>query len=325
MNLHYDFYKGYYNDLLISNEIKNDESKNSMKDLNQKMLEMKIVDFESMLFETPGMCSFELAVGYPGLMTGIGYLHETGEKEEIKAGFQFDYVTGQPMILASTVKGTLQSVFRGEKRTYLKEAFRWNDEKADEKITQLRILIFGEEGNMEKKGRGQDIFYDAVLANRIEDDTDILGKEVITPHRDPLKSPVPIPILKIKAGNVFRFAFELQDSVLSDGEIISADRKKKLFRQILKDFGIGAKTNVGFGVLEDIQNIEKLKLKKRLYYKKKKEGKEKEKKTGVCRNCGKETSWDPIKKRVYPYCHKCNREWRKMNDGKKTADCPKTL
>src|ERR1035437_1606321 len=49
---------------------------------------------------------------YPGLATGIGTMHETGEEGEYKLGLAFDHTTGLPFIPGQSVKGLLRSVFR---------------------------------------------------------------------------------------------------------------------------------------------------------------------------------------------------------------------
>ena len=46
----------------------------------------------------------------------------------------------------------------------------------------------------------------------------------------------------------FRFDFKLSDG------LISKDQKKKLFEIILKDLGLGAKTNVGYGKFENFND-----------------------------------------------------------------------
>lgn len=48
-----------------------------------------------------------------------------------------------------------------------------------------------------------------------------------------------------------RFYFSLSESVLVDGTVINADQKAALFKNILMDFGAGAKTNTGYGILSE--------------------------------------------------------------------------
>ena len=51
----------------------------------------------------------------------------------------------------------------------------------------------------------------------------------------------------------FLFQFELQDG------LISKEKKIKLFKEILADLGLGAKTNVGYGKFKDFKDIGKTK------------------------------------------------------------------
>ena len=54
---------------------------------------------------------FPLKTIYPGLITGIGMVHETGMMGEFKLGMAFDFSTGYPFIPGSSVKGLLRSMF----------------------------------------------------------------------------------------------------------------------------------------------------------------------------------------------------------------------
>ena len=72
----------------------------------------------------------------------------------------------------------------------------------------------------------------------------------ITPHGDnPLKNPIPIPMLKIAPGCVMEFRFALGDSIIN-GNTYFASCKSEIFKKILGTVGVGAKTNVGYGQLE---------------------------------------------------------------------------
>jgi CRISPR-associated protein Cmr6 len=62
-----------------------------------------------------------------------------------------------------------------------------------------------------------------------------------------LKNPIPITFLKVLPDVEFSFNFILQDHQKIDEKLVSIKRKIALFKQILLDFGIGAKTNVGYG------------------------------------------------------------------------------
>jgi CRISPR-associated protein Cmr6 len=71
-----------------------------------------------------------------------------------------------------------------------------------------------------------------------------LDSDFITPHKDEFKDPIPLQFLKVLPGVTFCFQFILRDGKLEKG------KKLDLFKRILLDLGIGAKTNVGYGKFE---------------------------------------------------------------------------
>ena len=95
-----------------------------------------------------------------------------------------------------------------------------------------------------------DVFLDAYPTSKNKTKQRCLALEFITPHSDIIKSPIPINCLKVKPGISFEFGFYLNECQLSDGVQITVKEKIELFKTILTDVGIGAKTNVGFGQLE---------------------------------------------------------------------------
>lgn len=191
-----------------------------------------------------------LQVQYPGLLPGLGYAHQTtalnGEiKGEIALGFSLDYVTGVSYIPGASVKGVIRNAFSVDDGAYVRAMLG-----EDVDIIQLEREIFG--SGADDDGRMQDVFFDAFPSpdtpKRNDDDLFyLLDLDVITPHgTDLFAAPNPLTFVKVKPGVVFEFRFYLY------GGIISANKKYALFRQILKDFGIGAKTNVGYGVLDEV-------------------------------------------------------------------------
>lgn len=309
-NLNYIFYKGYYKDLLDINgedyeklmngrsnkEESNNKSFQSISQNNNSFFSINITknnkfDMQLILKDLE-VDTFELSIEYPGLISGIGIAHQIGIKEEIKVGFNFDYTTGMPYIPASSVKGALHSVFRGEKWIYIAHKMGWNNK---EKVNELERFIFGVNAeNKETIEEGKDIFFDATI---IQKEKRLLGRESISPHKSKLKNPIPITMLKVVPGNRIKFSFLLQENILRDGEIITVEKKLQLFKEILKDFGIGAKTNVGFGKLDEVI--------------------ENKKETPLCRECGKY----PVKKnnktgKWHLYCQKCFMEKQKRKKGK---------
>ena len=175
--------------------------------------------------------TFLMTVCYPGLMTGLGNQHSAGiADEEIAAGFSFDYVTGQPYIPGSTVKGALRRHFKDHPGII--QALCGRDE----------VWVKGLEQDIFENN---DVFFDAVLHESNAGKT-VMDLEFITPHPSPTENPVPIKLIKVRPNVCFEFRFRLHD-----GQWLTAKEKEELFQKLLACFGIGAKTNVGFGILRE--------------------------------------------------------------------------
>ena len=114
-----------------------------------------------------------LVTTYPGMLVGTGYAHGTSESDnDIKIGFSFDYVTGQPYVPGSSVKGLLRCVFREQPEAAAAIITACTGkEMSDEIVAKLdeEIFEFG------------DIFLDAVVCkgNR---NGNLMGLDNITPH-----------------------------------------------------------------------------------------------------------------------------------------------
>ena len=90
----------------------------------------------------------------------------------------------------------------------------------------------------------RDVFFDAVIT-KADFKGRVLCPDSITPHyRNVLRDPVPLPFVKIAPGCVLEFRFHLVNS-----KLLTACEKLQLFQDILCDWGIGAKRNVGYGNL----------------------------------------------------------------------------
>lgn len=200
-------------------------------------------------------CQFELATCYPGLITGIGISHSSGQKNEAKLGLSFDHTTGLPFIPGSSVKGLLRSIFPGPRKDNEKERCDFIREKiekdlSDDEIKRLWVDIFGSD-NKDKDNhiQGSDIFFDAFP---IDSKNGLLDLDYITPHtRSEFSEPTPIQFMRIKSEVTFRFSFKFSKTKLSKNVTIMPDDKEKLFKEILTTVGIGAKTNVGYGQLKE--------------------------------------------------------------------------
>ena len=183
---------------------------------------------------------FFMKTVYPGLLVGTGYSHGSGLSDnDINLGFSFDYSSGQPYVPGSSVKGILHSCFKNGEliRAFLEDlGIGTADTKA------LENIIFGKTDTA-----GADIFLDAVIKRGNKDDL-IVGSDSITPHGDDVtKDPTPLSMIKILPDVVMEFRFLLD----KNDDILPPDKKAVLFRSILEFNGIGAKTNVGYGILSE--------------------------------------------------------------------------
>lgn len=198
--------------------------------------------------------SFLMEVRYPGLLTGAGITHEARIEGEFKLGIHLDYTTGLPVIYGSSVKGVLRSAFQTDNllevlTTLVPERARELKEIGD-KLQKKPMKywcdsLFGDDDDRDKRSiYHRDVFFDAIIEAPNEKGQ-MLASDSITPHGDnPLKNPIPLTFVRIASGCKIRFRFKLTDS-----DDLKADEKCMLFQAILKTFGIGAKTNVGYGRL----------------------------------------------------------------------------
>ncbi|WP_242401600.1 type III-B CRISPR module RAMP protein Cmr6 [Porphyromonas macacae] len=149
----------------------------------------------------------------------------------------FDYTSGLPVIPGSSIKGMLRSAI--EEWDFLANYEHNNGVTREEIIDKVFV---GKEYSIYDR----DIFFDAIP---IKVDNKLFGEDYITPHSKPLKNPNPIRFLRVNPGVTYQFRFILKDH----GEKLTVDFKTKLFKAIICDFGLGAKTNVGYGQFIDIE------------------------------------------------------------------------
>ena len=286
MNLHYQFWVDYYDlfedESVMSMPEGNEKDEKIKKTIQRKNHELvnskwKLSQEEIPLFGDMQTLTFKVL--YPGLLMGLGYEHSTDlvkDAPKIALGMSLDYTTGLPYIPGSEVKGLFRSAFIGSKvliRGYLAEAKEEFSQLTDQEIHALEVDIFGHthpcdpDYNPSKEageGQGKDVFFDAFPISP-DSNGHLIGLENITSHisydpelKDPcmyqgLTDPNPITLLKVMPGVVFLFRFKLCDSEITVNNktvSITAEQKLKLFENIITDFGMGAKTNVGFGLLE---------------------------------------------------------------------------
>lgn len=246
-NLNYLFNTKYYDDVL----------KKGTDDLEcyNRLFTQSINYLQGDNLKLPSEQCSELKTVYPGLLLGLGYAHEIAgdekgvilskevAKQEIKLGFTLDYVTGLPIIPGSTVKGVLRSALRS--------ALQSTHELDEKKLLEIFGKENGSSGNDEQ---GKVIFYDAIPV-KADPNKKLFGLEYITPHyqeddkfHGEFTNPIPLRLLKVlpEVTYLFRFGFDKWDD-----KTVSKEELHKQFKDILTIFGIGAKTNVGFGQLKD--------------------------------------------------------------------------
>lgn len=196
-----------------------------------------------------GFTPLKLKTTYPGLLIGSGLSHGTPIDNDIKCGFQFDYSTGLPIIPGSSVKGVLRSAFPDKKKDKTYNSMRIDYilsllSKQGINCTDSDIFLMAE-NIFNHENDKYDIFMDAIITNGPKDGK-FIGDDYITPHNNPYKDPNPIQFIKVLPEVEFTFFFKLSPYTLNK-ETKTEVNKLDLYRQILLDFGIGAKTNVGYG------------------------------------------------------------------------------
>lgn len=210
-----------------------------------------------------------MRVQAPGLLIGSGLAHGLpGSEEDVKTGLQFDYTSGLPVIPGSSVKGVIRSAF-----PTIKENKEQSNEADAEKLNYIKSLIADipefrslvlEDKDILELGNQMfnhgDVFADALVVGygtRMKQHgtvKQVLAEDYITPHTGgPLAQPVPIKIVKVAPGVTFAFCFKFNETKIG-AKVVSASMKKALCTAILQDLGVGAKTNVGYGVLKEVKN-----------------------------------------------------------------------
>lgn len=210
-----------------------------------------------------------MRVQAPGLLVGSGLAHGLpGSEEDVKTGLQFDYTSGLPVIPGSSVKGVIRSAF-----PTIKEDKEQSNVADAEKLNYIKSLIADipkfsalglEDKDILELGNQMfnhgDIFADALLVGygtRTKQQVpvkQVLAEDYITTHTGgPLAQPIPIKIVKVAPGVTFAFCFKFNETKIG-AKVVSASMKKALCAAILQDFGVGAKTNVGYGVLKEVKN-----------------------------------------------------------------------
>ncbi|WP_308586992.1 type III-B CRISPR module RAMP protein Cmr6 [uncultured Porphyromonas sp.] len=251
MNFGHWYYREYFNTINLDSKgiVTNFSTFNKGK--NDKLIKGATLPPYDNENDIEDVTSFELKTCYPGLLCGVGYHHEInkpadekgkkgkkveGDKEDdapevYNLGMYFDYTSGLPVIPGSSIKGMLRSAI--EEWDFLA------DYKPNNGVTREEIIKTVFEG----KGLSiydRDIFLDAIP---IRVDNKLFGEDYITHHPNPLQNPNPVRFLRVNPGVTYQFRFILRNN--DNG--LKADFKEDLFKAIICTFGLGAKTNVGYG------------------------------------------------------------------------------
>lgn len=251
MNFGYWYYREYFDTINLDSKgiVTNFSTFNKGK--NDKLIKGATLPPYDNENDIEDVTSFELKTCYPGLLCGVGYHHEInkpadekgkkgkkveGDKEDdapevYNLGMYFDYTSGLPVIPGSSIKGMLRSAI--EEWDFLA------DYKPNNGVTREEIIKTVFEG----KGLSiydRDIFLDAIP---IRVDNKLFGEDYITHHPTPLQNPNPVRFLRVNPGVTYQFRFILRNN--DNG--LKADFKEDLFKAIICTFGLGAKTNVGYG------------------------------------------------------------------------------
>lgn len=262
VNMNYFFNVSYFEPLQTVRDF-NGISSINFADQNNTLFNYQF-PANSSATDEPGFDSFSLFTTYPGLLIGTGYPHDfkgentdrdvsgqdgaDSKEQPVKVGFSFDYVTGLPVIPGSSVKGLLRSYFpdpdkkKQKNKEALKELIPALIRKENLDVTAFLKNIFD----------NGDVFLDAIPVIAAEQGP-ILAEDYITPHKDPLKGPTAIHIMKVKPNVQYRFRFILHDFKPEDSDqiIVTKEEKLELFKTLILLGGAGAKTNVGFGQFAD--------------------------------------------------------------------------
>lgn len=241
-------FQAKYGECYLKNNKSKDIHKHIVKELTQECyLKADFIKFN----EIKGIYNFVAKILYPGAIIGIGNfgMADVGNENNsdlIKNGFNFDYVTGLPYIPGSSIKGILRNAM--EKYEDSVKSFLKNygiNEDLDEKYKKIVCCLFGDnDGNTDSFRR--DVFLDAHIS---KDNNGILKEDYITPHKEEFKNPIPIKILGINPEVEIKFNFLIEEKEICG---LNSECRKNLYKGLLLDLGVGAKTNLGYGILEEI-------------------------------------------------------------------------
>lgn len=185
-----------------------------------------------------------------------------GSGSVLETSMTLHHIYGVPFIPGSALKGVIRAYYiQKNKKIFQKE---WDeyvlmDERDDRKYKNLEdflennntdfIKLFGSEGK-----KGTVTFLDSYPTQFPKFEMDIMNphfQDYYSEGKAPADwlSPNPIKFITVGKDTEFIFAFITNDSILRE-------KITSLIKEALCDFGIGAKTAVGYGYFKDIKIID---------------------------------------------------------------------
>ena len=273
--INYNFSYFYYNRFMDNTKFNDINPYTSIeKYFKENVLSLVPMNLSEDIFNL----KFSVEVLYPGLLIGIGNTNlnikqslNKDKKNKIKEitylGFTLDYVTGMPYIPGSAIKGLFWSVFR-EKQLFVEkwliDAGLCGNKIPSEIVKKLKNYLFGYSRDVAENNSAENIdtinshycknvYYDAVI---IKPKVGFLDQDNICPHKYNESGELekkPIFFLRITPGTEFEFRFKINNKIAKDMQSdieITPELLTELFKNIIRTFGIGAKTNVGYGRME---------------------------------------------------------------------------
>ncbi len=259
------------NDSLVFNKFPLFEAaKNNKKkeiEIKPKLIDNKIIDIQKLKrklsnyyesidkYNLSSKAKFKLSNSWR-MMVGMG------NESVYEVSLTFHHIYGIPYIPGQALKGITRSWFIQKN---LPSNFDYDQKHAGEKLDKYFVEnfedyreIFGN-SKTDKFGEqsGKVIFFDAFPVEDVQ-----IEKDIMTPHYGPYYSdtkneippadyfnPTPIEFLTV-ANTTFKFVIGVKPSVPKDKADKLLEKAEKLLKDALKEFGVGAKTAVGYGRFE---------------------------------------------------------------------------
>lgn len=195
-------------------------------------------------------------------VTGIG------GASVFEVGFTLHHIYGVPYIPASSIKGItrswmIQQQFKGSEAEALQNQnfcdlfgcpAEWIDARGAKHKSWYALNPISSSDNGERKGKI--VFFDAFPLGIPLVEEDVMnvhypkyyqGSSAPTDHQQP----VPVPFLTVSEKTPFRFVMALQTADHKDKQLL--EKGLTALGNALMDHGIGAKTAVGYGYMENIK------------------------------------------------------------------------